>query len=73
MGPTIMAKKKPGPKPDPSRVRTAAIMVRGRPEWKAWAEDLATFDRAASMNELFDRALVAYARQVGFKTAAPPR
>jgi hypothetical protein len=67
------AKKKPGPKPDPERVRSAAIMVRGRPEWKAWVEKLATHDRAPNLNELFDRALVAYARQAGFKEAPPPR
>jgi hypothetical protein len=69
----VMAKKKPGPKPDPDRVRSAAIMLRGRPEWREWVERLAEFDRAPSLNELFDRALVIYARHVGFAEAAPKR
>jgi hypothetical protein len=65
----LMAKKisKPGPKPDPqspSRVRTAAVMLRGMPEWKTWLEELAEHDRAASIVELADRAFVAYAQAV---------
>ena len=73
----VMAKdkprKKPGPKPDPDRVRSAAIMVRGRPEWKAWVERLADHARAPSLNDLFDRALVVYARHVDFEEVAPKR
>lgn len=66
-------KGKPGPKPDPARVRSEAVMLRGRPEWKEWLGRLAEFDRAPSMNELFDRAITAYARDIGFKEAAPKR
>ena len=64
---------KPGPKPNPSRVRSEAVMLRGRPEWKDWLARLAEFDRSPSMNELFDRAITAYAREIGFKEAAPKR
>ncbi len=60
-------------KGEESRVRTGVILVRGVPEWKAWAEELADFDRAPSMNDLIDRALVAYARQVRFPKSAPRR
>ncbi len=61
-------------KPEPvARVRTGVLMIRGVPEWKAWAEELAEFDRAPSMNDLVDRALVVYARHVGFAKTAPKR
>ena len=69
----VVAKKKSGPKPDPERVRSAAIMLRGRPEWREWVEKLMEFGRAPSLNDLADRAFVAYARQIGFKEAAPKR
>jgi hypothetical protein len=68
-----MAKKKPGPKPDPSRVRTDTIMVRGMTAWKEWVEEFAEFDRATSLSELIDRALVSYARERGFPKQAPKR
>ena len=66
-----MAKKKPGY--EEKRVRTAVIALRSRPEWRDWVERLAEFERTSSLNELFDRAIVAYARQVGFKEVAPKR
>jgi hypothetical protein len=61
------------PKAEESRVRTGVLLVRGVPEWKVWAEELADFDRAPSMNDLVDRALVVYARHVGFPKPAPKR
>jgi hypothetical protein len=67
---TTMAKRKPAGE---HRVRTAVTAIRSRPEWREWVERLAEFDRCASLNELFDRALVAYGRQVGFKEVAPKR
>jgi hypothetical protein len=67
----VMAKKKQEPKEQ--RVRTAVTAIRSRPEWKEWVERLADFERAPSLNDLFDRALVAYARQIGFKEVAPKR
>jgi hypothetical protein len=60
-------------KPEESRVRTGVILVRGVPEWKSWTEELADFDRAPSTSDLIDRALVVYARHVGFTKAAPKR
>ena len=73
-----MARKqsKPGPKPDPqslTQIRTAAIMVRARPEWKAWVERLAEHDRTSAVVDIIDKALVAYGRQIGFPEAAPKR
>jgi hypothetical protein len=73
----LMAKtKKAGgaaSKPEPARVRSAVLMIRGTPDWKAWVEELAEADRSPSLNELIDRALVAYARQVKFPKPAPNR
>lgn len=66
-------KKKPGPKPEPERVRSAAIIIRGRPEWKAWVEDLAEHGRSPSLNDLIDRALVTYAREIKYPRPAPKR
>jgi hypothetical protein len=60
-----MAKKKPEQKEQ--LVRTAVIALRSRPEWRDWVERLAEFERTPSLNDLFDRVIVAYARQVGFK------
>jgi hypothetical protein len=68
----VMAKKG-APKPEPNRVRSATTNLRSTPEWKEWAEKLAEHDRAPSLIELIDRALVAYARGVGFKDVAPKR
>ena len=64
---------KPGPKPDPARTRFAVTNVRSSPDWKAWVEGLAEFDRATSVSELVDRALVAYARERGHKVPPPKR
>jgi hypothetical protein len=66
-------KKKPGPKPDPSRVRDAAIMVRSTPAWKQAVEAFAEWDRAPSVSDLIDRAIVAYARERGYEKAFPKR
>jgi hypothetical protein len=60
-------------KSEAGRVRSAVLMIRGTPEWKAWVEELAEADRAPSLNELIDRALVAYARQIKFRKPAPRR
>ena len=74
----LMAKKKPGPKPDPSRARNAVTMVRSTEPWKRWLESLAEHDadarRAdANISETIDRALVLYAREIGFTKVAPKR
>lgn len=74
----LMAKKKPGPKPDPSRVRESVTNVRSGTAWKEWLEQLAEHDadarRAdANISETIDRALVLYAREIGFTKVAPRR
>ena len=67
------AGRKPVPKTGAGRVKTASLLVRGVPEWKSWIEELAEFDRSPSVNDLIDRALVAYAREVRFPKSAPKR
>jgi hypothetical protein len=75
---TVMAKRKsgdgkPGPKPDPSRVRDAVTLVRSRQDWKAAVEEAAEFDRAPSVADFIDRAVAHYCRQIGFPKALPKR
>jgi hypothetical protein len=73
----LVAKKKapaePEPKPKVHRVRDATTNIRSTQEWKAWVDELADFDRAPSVNDLVDRALVAYAREIKFPKPAPKR
>lgn len=66
-------RKKPGPKPGPSRVRDEAIMVRSTLAWKQAVEAFAEWDRAPSVSDLIDRAVVAYARERGYEKAFPRR
>lgn len=66
-------KGRPGPKPDPVRVRAAVTNIRSMPDWKERLEELKEFDRASSLGELIDRAIVAYAREVGFPKPFPKR
>lgn len=49
-----------------------AIQVRGSAEWKQWLEELAEFDRS-TIADISDRAIAAYARQIGFPKPPPPR
>lgn len=66
-------KGKPGPKPDPVRARTAATLIRSMPDWKATLEELAEYDRATTVGDLIDRAIVAYARSIQFPKQFPKR
>jgi hypothetical protein len=52
--------------------KPVAAQVRGSPEWKAWLERLAAFDRS-TVADVIDRATAAYARTVGFAEAPPAR
>jgi hypothetical protein len=67
------AKKKPGPKPDPQRVRSAVTNIRSSPEWKAWLERLVEFNRSPSIADLVDDAVVLLAREIKFPEAPPKR
>lgn len=48
------------------------VQVRGSDEWKAWVERLAAFHRG-TIADVTDRALAAYARQIGFNEPPPER
>jgi hypothetical protein len=63
-----------GRKPQPAeRVRKAVTMVRSSDAWKTAVEQLAEWDRATSVSELIDRAVVAYARGRGYDQPIPKR
>jgi hypothetical protein len=53
-------------------IRPIALTIRGKTEWKEWVARLADHDRA-SLNELVDRSLARYAREIGFKESPPER
>src|SRR5262249_53709693 len=72
-----LAKKRKSPPPaaappDPSGTPSVIVSVRVSPEYRAWLDRLASFERIP-ISDLLDRALVAYAPQVGFKEVAPRR
>jgi hypothetical protein len=52
--------------------RPIVLAIRGRPEWREWVDRLAAADRT-SLNELVDRSLARYAREIGFREAPPER
>lgn len=64
-------KGRPGPKPDPSKARTATAMIRATVAYREWLDELAEFKRT-TVSDLIDDALVAYARSEGF-TKLPPK
>jgi hypothetical protein len=64
--------KKRTPKAEPtSRIRDAVTFIRSSEAWKAHVEQLADLDRAPSVSDFIDRAVVHYARSRGFDP--PPR
>jgi hypothetical protein len=67
-----MVKEKPARKDRDPAPRPIALTIRGRDEWKAWVRKLAAADRS-SFNELVDRALARYAKEIGFKESPPER
>jgi len=74
-----MARKKTpkGGVPEPAQAAKkpkgfALPSIRGSDEWKAWVERLADADRA-SLPDLIDHALVAYAKKIKFNEPPPKR
>ena len=75
---TVARKKKAGGPSETEGPRPIAIAVRGRPEWKEWAERLRAFAEKnlgvpISLNALVGLALAHYAKSIGFKEAPPER
>lgn len=66
-----MAKKK-RPVEEWGAGKPLALQVRGTPEWKAWIDELARFDRS-TVADVVDRSLAAYARAINFPQQPPPR
>lgn len=70
MVPTMAPKKKPTPKPQPNRVRSATTTVRSTPEWKEWLDRFSAHVRK-DLADAIDEALLRYARGEGFEP--PPK
>ena len=75
---TMSRKKGTNAAGESDRPRPIAIAVRGRVEWKEWAERLR--DHASqklgipiSLNALVGLALAQYAKSIGFKETPPER
>jgi hypothetical protein len=61
---------RPGPKPDPSRTRSALLTIRCRPDWLEWVGRYAE-TKGLDMSDLVDEALLRLAREDGFEM--PPK
>jgi hypothetical protein len=66
-------KKRPGPKPQPQRVRDDTVMIRCRNEWRVFLDQLAQRDGAGTVAELVERAVAEYATRRAFPGPIPPR
>ncbi len=67
----MMAKKKTPTVRSGERL-AVVVTLKGSAEWKAWLEELASFDRS-SVASVIDRALAHYGKAIGFKKEAPSR
>jgi hypothetical protein len=54
-------RRKPGPKPDPDHARSALLVIRSRPAWKAWLQEMAEID-GRDVSEIIDEAVLKYAQ-----------
>jgi hypothetical protein len=78
MSPATMAKAKPGPKVGEGGERDVPTTIRSTKAWKEWVTKLAVYDADArrsqtNVSDTVDRALVDYARSIGFQDVAPKR
>jgi len=67
-----VAKKTPTPKPTVADSRAIIVTLKGNPEFRDWLNRFAEFDRSTAV-QITEKALVAYARQLGFEEPAPKR
>jgi hypothetical protein len=70
-----MAKPKARPKGRPaasSGPRRTVLTIKGTDEWREWLEGLSDFLRTPT-STIVDHALVRYAKEMGYQTAAPKR
>jgi hypothetical protein len=65
-------KRREAPKAGGQGPRQVILSVRGSAEWRDWLNELARYNRVKTADAI-DHALVAWARQTGFKKPPPPR
>jgi hypothetical protein len=69
--------KRPGsgrkPQVDQDRIRNASTMVRSSEAWKLALQEFAEWDRAPSVSDLVDRAILDYARSRKYDKPIPRR
>jgi len=68
--PSGTPKKKPGPKPQPSRVRGAVTNIRSTQAWKEWVAEFAA-EEGCDLVDLVEEAFLMLAHKKGFKM--PPQ
>jgi hypothetical protein len=61
------------PQVDQDRIRNASTMVRSSEAWKLAIQEFAEWDRAPSVSDLVDRAILDYARSRKYDKPIPRR
>jgi hypothetical protein len=69
---TTMGRKRTAAAKGKGQPASVIVSIRVAPEYRDWLDRLADFERV-NTSDLFDRAMTRYAREVGFKEAAPRR
>lgn len=60
-------------KPKLRRTRTEVIHFRVTPAWRETVKEAIEFDRACSLAEFFDHAVLSHMEKIGFKKPLPRR
>jgi hypothetical protein len=61
------------PRRQPNRVRSDTLVIRCRPEWREFVDQLVKHDHAGTAGELIERALAEYATRRSFPGKIPER
>jgi hypothetical protein len=72
VGLPVMAKKRRVPNTENWKMKTIIAQLRGSVEFKEWLEKAAKVDRS-SVAMFLERAVVHYAKTIGYSEAAPER
>jgi hypothetical protein len=67
-----VAKKKPAPGSTPADTRSIVVSMKGTTEFRDWLNLLAESERTTAV-QILEKAVVFYAKHIGFTTPAPRR